>query len=63
VAGIRGGGGRHGDGLRLRRQAQGEEVKREGVRQLAALEDERDWFVGLEARQVGCGGEVVEKRR
>ena len=34
--------------LRLRRQAQGEVVEREGeVRQLAALADENHWLVGL----------------
>ena len=43
-----GGGGRRGGGLRLRRQAQGEVVEREGeVRQLAALADENHWLVGL----------------
>jgi len=47
-AGVGRGGGRRGGGLRLRRQAQGEVVEREGeVRQLAALADESHWLVGL----------------
>jgi hypothetical protein len=55
-AGVGGRGGRRGcGGLRLRRQAQGEVVQREGeVRQLAALADEshRFLFLDSEARRM-----------